>query len=107
MKVVILESAEHDLKELRSYLIKNFSAETWQNTYDKIKAVIRNLKTFPDAGAIPDEFEKLNLSQYRQVISGMNRIIYEVRQDTLYIHIITDTRRDLTSLLTRRLLRVI
>ncbi|MDI1277755.1 type II toxin-antitoxin system RelE/ParE family toxin [Methylobacter sp.] len=107
MKVVILESAEHDLKELKSYIVKNFSVETWQSTYDKIKAVIRNLKTFPHAGSIPEEFEKLNLSQYRQVISGMNRIIYEVRQDTLYIHIITDARRNLKSLLTRRLLRTI
>ncbi len=107
MKVVILESAEHDLKELKNYIIKNFSVETWQNSYDKIKTAIRNLKSFPHAGAIPDEFEKLNLNQYRQVISGMNRIIYEVRQDILYIHIITDTRRDLKSLLTRRLLRVI
>lgn len=107
MKVVILESAEHDLKELKSYIVKNFSIETWQSTYDKIKAVIRNLKTFPHVGSIPEEFEKLNLSQYRQVISGMNRIIYEVRQDTLYIHIITDARRDLKSLLTRRLLRTI
>jgi toxin ParE1/3/4 len=106
IKVVILESAEHDLKELMSYIVRNFSLKTWQNTYDKIKEVIRNLKTFPYTGSIPEEFEELNLSQYRQVISGMNRIIYEVRQDTLYIHIIVDGRRDLTSLLTRRLLRV-
>ena len=106
-KVVILESAEHDLKELKNYLIKNFSVETWQNSYDKIKVVIRNLKTFPNAGSIPEELEKLNLSQYRQVLSGMNRIIYEVRQDIVYIHIITDARRDLKSLLTKRLLRII
>lgn len=106
IKVVILESADYDLKELRSYIVKNVSLMTWQNTYDKIKEVIRNLKTFPYTGSIPEEIEKLNLIQYRQVISGMNRIIYEVRQDTLYIHIIVDGRRDLTSLLTRRLLRV-
>jgi toxin ParE1/3/4 len=106
LKVVILESAEHDLKELRSYIVRNFSLKTWQNTYDRIKEAIRNLKTFPFTGSIPEEIEKLNPSQYRQVISGMNRIIYEVRQDTLYIHIIVDGRRDLTSLLTRRLLRV-
>lgn len=107
MKVVLLESAEHDLKELRSYIIRNFSIETWQNSYDIIKMAIRNLKTFPHADSIPEELEKLSLTQYRQVISGMNRIIYEVRQDTLYIHIITDNRRELKLLLTRRLLRVI
>jgi plasmid stabilization system protein ParE len=106
-KVVILESAEHDLKELKDYITKNFSVETWQNSYDKIKTVIRNLKAFPYAGSIPEELEKLNLSQYRQVLSGMNRIIYEVRQDVIYIHIITDARRDLKSLLTKRLLRII
>ncbi|MDP2902820.1 MAG: type II toxin-antitoxin system RelE/ParE family toxin [Methylovulum sp.] len=105
-KVVMLESAEHDLKELKAYIVKNFSVETWRNTYDKIKKVIRNLKTFPHAGSIPEELEKLNLCQYRQVLSGMNRIIYEVRQDTLYIHIIADARRDLKTLLARRLLQI-
>ena len=107
MKIVILESAEYDLKELKDYLVKNFSVGTWKNTYNKLKMVIRNLKDFPDLGAIPDELEKLHLSQYRQVISGMNRIIYEVRQDIIYIHVIMDTRRDTMSLLTRRLLRIV
>jgi toxin ParE1/3/4 len=107
LKVVILESAEHDLKELRCYIIKNFSHETWMKTYGKIKKAIRNLKAFPYAGAIPEELKKLNLSQYRQILSGMNRIIYEVRQDTLYIHVIVDARRDMNTLLTRRLLRII
>ena len=107
MKIVILESAEYDLKELKDYLVKNFSVGTWKNTYNKLKKVIRNLKDFPDLGTIPDELEKLNLSQYRQVISGMNRIIYEVRRDIIYIHVIMDTRRDTMSLLTRRLLRIV
>ena len=106
-KIIILESAEHDLKELRRYIVKDFSQETWLATFDRIKEAIRNLKTFPYAGSIPDEFEKINLNQYRQVLSGMNRIIYEVRQDSVYIHLIADTRRDLKALLTRRLLRSI
>ena len=57
------------------------------------------------AGSIPDEIEKLNLNQYRQVVSGLNRIVYEVRQDSIYIHMIVDVRRDMNALLTRRLLR--
>lgn len=107
MKVDILESVEYDLKELRAYLVKNFSVATWQSSYSQIKEVVRNLKLFPYSGSIPDEFEKLNLTQYRQVIAGMNRIIYEVRGDNVYVHIIVDARRDLKSLLIRRLLRVV
>jgi plasmid stabilization system protein ParE len=107
IKVDILESAEYDLKELKVYLVKNFSVATWQSSYGQIKEVIRNLQRFPLAGSIPDEFESLDLTQYRQVIAGMNRIIYEVRGDNVYVHIIVDARRDLKSLLIRRLLRVV
>ena len=102
-----MESAEYDLKELRSYIVKNFSLETWRHTYGKLKQAIRNLKTFPLAGSIPEEIGKLNLSQYRQVLSGMNRIVYEIRQDTIYIHIVVDARREMGALLTKRLLRII
>ena len=105
-RVVILASAEQDLKELRSTILKTFSADTWRTTYAKIKESIRNLQNFPQTGCIPEEIEKLNLTQHRQVSSGMNRIIYEVRQDVIYIHIVVDTRRDMNALLTRRLLRI-
>jgi toxin ParE1/3/4 len=104
-KLVLHESAEHDLFELRIYILKNFDRNTWRITYSKIQESIRNLKKFPHVGSTPEEFEMLNLMQYRQILSGMNRIIYEVRQDTVYIHVITDGRRNMTDLLTRRLLR--
>lgn len=105
-RVLMLKSAENDLKELKAYVSKNFSVETWGVTYAKLKEAIRNLQEFPQAGVIPEELEKLNLTQFRQVLSGMNRIIYEVRQDMIYIHMVVDARRDMRSLLTRRLLRV-
>jgi len=105
MTVLVLESAEHDLKDLRSYIVKNFSSEIWRETYATLKESIRNLQDFPLSGSIPDEIEKLHLSQYRQVVAGLNRIVYEVRQDTIYIHMIVDARRDMNALLTKRLLR--
>lgn len=105
MKIVVLASAELDLNDLRTYIVKDFSAGTWQKTFKQIKTSIRNLASFPMLGAIPDELQALNLTQYRQVLSGMNRIIYEVRQDTVYIHLIVDARRDMLSFLLRRLVR--
>ena len=105
-RVVILDSAEQDIKDLKIYVVRNFSDKTWQSTYKKIKEAINNLQQFPQVGGIPDEIEKLNLTQYRQILSGVNRIIYEVRQDTIYVHIVVDARREMSALLTRRLLRV-
>ncbi|MDP9878889.1 plasmid stabilization system protein ParE [Variovorax boronicumulans] len=103
MKVVFLRSAEADLKDLRRYLLKNFGADTWAASYAKIKQSVAIIAAHPQAGRIPEELEDLNAAQYRQVISGMNRIIYEVRLDTAYIHVVCDTRRDLKGLLMRRL----
>ena len=103
MKTVILTSAKTDLQQLRGYILKNFSEDVWQSTYEKLKESIRNLTAFPYLGAIPQELGDIHIHQYRQVICGMNRIIYEVRGDTLYVHVIVDTRRDLSALLMRRL----
>lgn len=103
-KIVFLKHAERDLKELKNYIIKNFSRDNWNESYRKIKNSVQSLESFPLAGSIPPAFEDLNLSQYRQIISGLNRIIYEVRDGFIYIHIVCDARRDLKNLLSRRLL---
>ncbi|WJV22633.1 MULTISPECIES: type II toxin-antitoxin system RelE/ParE family toxin [Pseudomonas] len=104
-KVVLLHSAETDLIELRTYLTQRFSTATWQSSYGNLKQAILQLASLPYAGVIPEELEQLHIGHYRQILSGMNRIIYEVLDATVYIHVIADTRRDLQSLLMKRLLR--
>ena len=104
MKTVILASAKADLHDLRSYILTRFSKEVWQATYTKLKEAVRNLGVFPYLGPVPQELSELHIYQYRQLICGMNRIIYEVRGDMLYIHVIVDTRREVTALLMRRLI---
>jgi len=107
MKLVFLEGAEHDLHGIRRYVLKNFGPEGLQDTSKKLRETLRLIKTFPQSGAIPEELSELGMENYRQVISGMNRLIYEIREDTAYIHIVCDTRRNLRALLSRRLLRVV
>ncbi|QJI34492.1 MULTISPECIES: type II toxin-antitoxin system RelE/ParE family toxin [unclassified Pseudomonas] len=104
-RVEILHSAKSDLKEIKSYLTRQFSAASWQQTYDSLKQALRRIETQPYAGSMPEEIERLNLSQYRQVVCEMNRIIYEVRDKTIYVHIIADTRKNLQSLLLKRLIQ--
>jgi len=104
-KVVFLESAEQDVLELRHYVLENFSAAIWSATLRRLKESVRKLKSHPRSGTIPDELRAVGMSQYRQVVSGMNRVIYELRDDTVYIHLVCDARRDMKSLLTRRMLR--
>ncbi|NWC94619.1 MULTISPECIES: type II toxin-antitoxin system RelE/ParE family toxin [unclassified Pseudomonas] len=104
-RVEILHSAKSDLKEIKPYLTRQFSAASWQQTYDSLKQALRRIETQPYAGSMPEEIERLNLSQYRQVVCGMNRIIYEVRDKTIYVHIIAETRKNLQSLLLKSLIQ--
>ena len=103
MKVVFLQSAETDMKNLRRYSVKNFGMDVWLTSYGKLKDSVAMIQVRPQVGRIPPELESLNIAQYRQVLSGMNRIIYEQRGDTAYIHIVCDTRRDLQGLLMKRI----
>lgn len=104
INVVLLQSAESDIKNLRGYVVKNFGMHAWHATSRKLRESIAGIKSQPEGGSIPAELSKLGLAQYRQVLSGMNRIVYELRGDIAYVHLICDTRRDLQSMLTRRLL---
>lgn len=102
--IVFLKSAEQDVKALKHYLLRQFGTKTWQSSLAKLKESIQALQTQPHAGKVPDELRALNSGQYRQIISGMNRIIYEIRKETIYIHIVCDNRRDMQSLLNQRIM---
>ena len=104
IEVVLLRSAEQDLRDLRSYILKTFGKETWHSSYRKIKESVNVIKIFPESGSVPEELANLNIAHYRQCISGKNRIIYEVRQDAIYIHVVCDTRKDMKALLLKRIL---
>ena len=79
MDVVFLNSAERDLLELKDYVLKNFGKTAWRATYKKIKDAAARLQKFPLEGHVPDELASLNVTQYRQVIAGMIRIINQAR----------------------------
>jgi plasmid stabilization system protein ParE len=107
MRIVFLAGAEEDLLDLRRYIARSFGNLAWKKSYQKLKETVRTIQALPHAGVVPDELAGLGLQQYRQAISGMNRIIHEVRGEVVYIHIVCDTRRNMRTLLTRRLMRLV
>lgn len=105
MKSVILGPARSDLQDLRRYIINKFGNKTWIETRNKIQQAIKQVEEFPLKGSTPPELIDFQPAKYYQVLSGMNRIIYQIANDTIYIHIISDTRRDLKAILAKRLIR--
>ncbi|KCB41438.1 plasmid stabilization system protein, RelE/ParE family [Bordetella hinzii 5132] len=103
-KVVFLQSAVDDLHEIRRYIRKHFSQAVWLDSYAKIKKAILHLEQFPQAGHAPSE---LPATHFLEIIAVKNRVIYEVVGDTVYIHIICDSRQDFKTKLARRPIRTL
>lgn len=105
LKLRILDEAQEDTKDLRRYILRHFGAETWKQTSAQLADTFANIRQFPQSGYVPAELSDFGGLNFREALSGQNRVIYEVRDDTIYIHVVTDTRRDLRTLLQKRLLR--
>lgn len=104
MKVIFLGPAKQDTLDLRRYILRNFGNEVWKATSLKLKQTVENIQKYPESGSMPEEIQEFSSLNIREVLSGMNRVIYEIKDQTIYIHIITDTRRDLKQLAQKRLL---
>jgi len=62
------------------------------------------LSTFPDRGGFPRELLNIGIKEYRQVFFKPYRLIYRIVGKQVVVYLIGDSRRDLQSLLARRLL---
>jgi toxin ParE1/3/4 len=106
LKYRILPTARIGIDELRSYIVRAFGWEIWRQTSAQLQDTITHIRQFPGSGHVPGELEGFVDDSFRQAISGKNRIIYQVRDDTVFIHLVIDTRRDLQALLQRIVLRL-
>ena len=64
-----------------------------------------DLSTSPDRGAHPAELLALGIRDFRQVVFKPYRVIYRRLGSKVYIYLAADGRRDMSTLLARRLLR--
>ena len=61
------------------------------------------LSTFPERGSHPKELLALGVRDYRQIFFKPYRLIYRIVERRVYVFLIVDGRRDMQSLLARRL----
>lgn len=104
-RVELTRDAESDLDRLADYIATNQSVEQAVYVMDQLETVTAKLVTFPERGAFPPELVALGIREYRQVFFKPYRLIYRVFTDRVVVMIIADGRRDMTALLTDRLLR--
>jgi toxin ParE1/3/4 len=104
VEVVLSEPALFDLLSINDYYLLNVSDKIAAEIIDSLEAAVNSLGDFPELGGFPKELLALGIKQYRQLIVKPYRIIYEPLADKVIVHAVLDGRRDMETLLVRRLM---
>jgi toxin ParE1/3/4 len=103
-KVLLSRSAERDLEEIYNYIAENDTQGNADHVLDKLMEVAETLASFPERGSYPKELLALGIREYRQAHFKPYRVIYRVIGKQVLIYMIADGRRDMQTLLSRRML---
>ncbi len=73
---------------------------------NKIEEIVLSLAESPERGVYLKELSDVGLREYCEVFFKPYRVIYRVLGKNVYVYLIVDGRRDMQTLLARRLLGV-
>lgn len=102
--VFLTADAARDLEEIYDYLTIHDSKGRADYVLEKIEQSFKSLSEFPERGSYPKELLAIGIREYREIHFKPYRIIYRVIITKVYILVIADGRRDMQTLLQRRLL---
>ena len=103
-EVLITQGAERDLEEIYDHIAEFDSPEKADYVLNRLLEAAERLATFPDRGPHPKELQALGIREFRQTFFKPYRLIYRVTGRQVFVYLIADGRRDMQSLLARRLL---
>jgi toxin ParE1/3/4 len=102
--VWLTADAARDLEELYDFIATHDAPRKADHVLKQIEKAFSRLAEHPARGAFPNELLALGVREYREVFFKPYRIIYRVLDKDVYVLLIVDGRRDMQSLLQRRLL---
>ena len=103
-EVLLTKGAEQDLESIYDYIAEFDCLANANDVLDQLMATVESLSRFPERGSYPRELSALGIREYRQTLFKPYRVIYRVLAKKVVIYVIADGRRDMQSLLERRLL---
>lgn len=103
-EVLLTAGAEQDLESIHSYIAEFDCPVKANDVLDELVAVVASLSKFPERGSYPRELVGLGIKEYRQIFFKPYRVIYRNTDSQVIIYLIADGRREMQSVLARRLL---
>ena len=102
-KVTVTEHALLDLDDIAHYITLHDEPDRAEEVARRIERMYSSLSTFPHRGNYPRELLELGNKTFREVHFKPHRIVYRVLEREVLVLIVADGRRDMHTLLARRL----
>lgn len=102
--VVLTDDALRDLDDLCSYIAEHDSRTAAAYVLDHVEKALASLAELPERGRHPRELADLGITEFREIFFKPYRLIYRIEKRRVIVYLIADGRRDMQSLLARRLL---
>ena len=104
LRVLLTQGAEQDIQSIHDYITEVDGPLRADHVLDSLVAAAEKLAVMPQRGSYPRELLALGIKEYRQVFFKPYRLIYRVMGRDVVVYVGADGRRDMQSLLARRLL---
>lgn len=98
------EGVEQDLEAIHDYIAEFDCVVNADYVLDQVTKVTEKPSRFPERGRYPKELVALGIKEYRQTPFKPWRLIYRVTGNQVIVYLIAHGRRDMQSMLARRLL---
>jgi toxin ParE1/3/4 len=99
----ITDAAWRDLQEIYDWIAEHDSPENADYVLSRLNETAESIAALPHRGTRVKELPPGTEVEYRQIFFKPYRVVYEIMNNEVVIHLIADGRRNLLALLLRRL----
>lgn len=103
-KIVIIESAKEEFKDIKIYVKRQFGGSTWNTVNAEFKAAFERIKQNPEVGSHIDELKELGITNIKYMLVRQTKVVYEFDDTFVLVHVLINTKRDFRTHLFKRLL---
>ncbi|MGH7928109.1 MAG: type II toxin-antitoxin system RelE/ParE family toxin [Candidatus Binatia bacterium] len=103
-KVLWTFAASQDIESIIDFIARN-SPQAAGRVLRNLRNRVETLKIFPERGRLVPELADIGLQLYRELLITPWRIVYRLSNNTVYVMMVIDGRRNAEDLLLERLVR--
>jgi toxin ParE1/3/4 len=103
--VVLTEDAAADLQDIIAYIDAQDGPIRADHVLDQYEKVLTKLETLPGKHLVVSELRDIGIVDFREALFKPYRVIFRIEGASVFVLLICDGRRDVTTLLNARLLR--